>query len=142
MFCISLRSFSLVCGTTYIVMGKSGTVTTSFPPPVIHDSNVLSLPRFMFTPSYVFTPSPPSHFSFTHSLPPPCLIHGAGSYYDRTTAPSLPLLKPHFHEPNPPEGLHHFCDSDFMQSGVGGAFQGEGSRLQCCTSVSYFCATH
>lgn len=60
---------------TRMVMGISGSVTTSFPPPVIHDSDVFSLPRFMLTPSYIFTPSITSHFSslslILSLLPPP-----------------------------------------------------------------------
>lgn len=69
-----------VRGTTCMVMGISGSVTTSFPPPVIHDSDVFFLPRFMLNPSNHFTPSLTSHLSIFHSflLPPPYMIHGAG----------------------------------------------------------------
>lgn len=95
-----------------MVMAVSGSVTTSFPPPVIHDSGgFLLCPRFMFTPSYVFTPSITSHFSSRHSLPPAASAdswRGVGILTDRRSAPSHPPRQSLiFEEPNPPEGLQN-----------------------------------
>lgn len=114
--------FQPLCGTTCMVMGVSGSVTTSFPPPVIHDSNVFFLPHFMLTPSYVFTPSITSHFSFSHSLlpPPPCLIHGVGWYSDR---------------PNLWSALHHLLPS---QSPI---FMSQTHQKGCGTHRFFF-VTH
>lgn len=75
-------------------------------------------PRFMLAPSFGFTPSITSHFSFLSfsPFPPPCLIHGWGWCSDRPTLwcallHLLPRSKPPFQEPNPPEGLK---DSSFF----------------------------
>lgn len=130
-----------------MVMGVSDSVTTSFPPSVIHDSDVFFLPRFMLTPSYVFTPSITSHFSFFpfSPSPPSCLIHGVRWYSDRPSLwcalhHLLPSQSPVFMSQTHQKGCntHRFYNSHVMQSGDRGAFRGERSRLQHCTSASYF----
>lgn len=135
--------FQPIQGTTCLVMGVSGSVTTSFPPPVIHDSDVFFLPRFMLTPSYVFTPSIMSHLSFFHSLLRHHLVwfmEWVGilteQLCDVLCTISFPLKAP-FSWAKP---TRRAAGLIIMQLGDRGAFQGERSRLQHCTSASYFFA--
>lgn len=55
------------------------------------------------------------------------------------TAPTPPLSKLRFNEPDPPDGLQHsslWHLTRFMQSGAKGDFEGDRSRLGWCTSHS------
>lgn len=125
-----------VWGTTCMVMGISGSVTTSFPTPVIHDSDVFFLPRFMLNPSNHFTPSLTSHLSIFHSflLPPPYMIHGARWCSD---SPAL-WCAPH-PSPNPQFFMSHTqqkgCKAHRFHISQILCSQGEGPRLKRCTSA-------
>lgn len=95
-------------------MGVSDSVTTSFPPPVIHDSHVFSLPCFMLNPIirfYTINYIPLLYYPFSPFSPPPRLIHRVGRSSDITLRcvlqPPTPPSKPRFQEPNPPEGLQN-----------------------------------
>lgn len=84
-----------------MVMGVSDSVTTSFPPPVIHDSHVFSLPCFMLNPIirfYTINYIPLLYYPFSPFSPPPRLIHRVGRSSDITLRcvlhPHPPLKAP------------------------------------------------